>query len=322
MSRLRSSYSLRFASGRTKGASASSSSARSRSSLGRPPGFGSRCSARSISVSVFRYCGTDEFVETTMPSATRVAHAGNGRGEPSTPTTHMRQPPYGSSLSSWQRVGMKTPWRAAAWTRSSPSGALARRPSSVKLTIVLTVCSSYCGLTQRFEEIRPVAERISHREGRPLPKPADRGCRHRVEPLLRPLACHRRPAALELLDEMMHAAVSDPARRALLARLLGEEPHRLGEEPERRVRRREDLQRGGAGAGIPLAQALAGERHVEGIGREDPAGRAAEHDRADLPGRAARVVVDQLSRRYLEGRLVAAGGGDRAGDGPEPHLRP
>src|SRR4029079_11619389 len=93
--------------------------------------------ARSISVSVFLYAGTEEFVETTIPAVTRVAHAGRGRGEPSTPTTHMRQPPYGSSLSSWQRVGMKTPWRAAAWTRSSPSGALASRPSSLNRAIEL-----------------------------------------------------------------------------------------------------------------------------------------------------------------------------------------
>jgi hypothetical protein len=48
-------------------------------------------------------------VETTIPSVTRVAHAGSGRGAPSTPTTHIRQPPYGSSWSSWQRVGMKVP---------------------------------------------------------------------------------------------------------------------------------------------------------------------------------------------------------------------
>src|SRR5215211_1649595 len=134
MKRLRSSYSSRFASGSTNGASASISSARSTSSFGRPPGSGFRCSARSISVSVFRYWGTSEFVDTTRPSATRVAHAGSGRGEPSTPTTHMRQPPYGSSLSSWQRVGMKTPWRAAACTRSSPSGAATVCPSSVNST--------------------------------------------------------------------------------------------------------------------------------------------------------------------------------------------
>ena len=38
------------------------------------------------------------FVETTMPSVTRVAHAGIGRGAPSTSTTHMRQPPYGIEL--------------------------------------------------------------------------------------------------------------------------------------------------------------------------------------------------------------------------------
>ena len=32
-------------------------------------------------------------VETTIPSLTWVAHAGIGRGAPSTSTTHMRQPP-------------------------------------------------------------------------------------------------------------------------------------------------------------------------------------------------------------------------------------
>ncbi len=64
------------------------------------------------------------FVETTIPSATRVAQAGSGRGAPSTSTTHIRQPPYGSSFESWQSVGMNVPCRAAAWTSSSPSGAL------------------------------------------------------------------------------------------------------------------------------------------------------------------------------------------------------
>jgi hypothetical protein len=76
-----------------KGASAPSSSARSSSSFGLPPGLAFRCSASSISVSVFWNCGTDEFVETTMPSLTPVAQAGSGRGEPSTATTHIRQPP-------------------------------------------------------------------------------------------------------------------------------------------------------------------------------------------------------------------------------------
>ena len=78
-------------------------------------------------------------VETTMPSLTCVAHAGIGRGAPSTSTTHMRQPPYGSSLESWQSVGMNVPCRAAAWTSSSPSGALTDRPSSVNSTIAVTV---------------------------------------------------------------------------------------------------------------------------------------------------------------------------------------
>ena len=79
--------------------------------------------------------GTSEFVETTMPLGRPGSRRrARGRGEPSTPTTHMRQPPYGSSLSSWQSVGTKTPWRAAAWTSSSPSGAVTVLPSSVNST--------------------------------------------------------------------------------------------------------------------------------------------------------------------------------------------
>ena len=93
MSRLRSSYSSRFASGSISGASAPSSFARSSSSFGRPPGDAFRCSERSISVSVRWKSVIWPFVETTIPSLTRVAHAGIGRGAPSTSTTHMRQPP-------------------------------------------------------------------------------------------------------------------------------------------------------------------------------------------------------------------------------------
>ncbi len=92
-------------------------------------------------MSVRRRSGTSEFVETASPSVTRVAQAGSGRGEPSTPTTHMRHPPYGSSLSSWQSVGMKTPWRAAAWTSSSSSGAVTVLPSSVNSTTLVTRAS-------------------------------------------------------------------------------------------------------------------------------------------------------------------------------------
>jgi hypothetical protein len=100
---------LRFASGRTSGASAPRSFARSTSSFGLPPGEAFRCSERSISVSVFWKPVIGPFVDTTIPSATRVAQAGSGRGAPSTSTTHMRQPPYGSSFESWQSVGMNVP---------------------------------------------------------------------------------------------------------------------------------------------------------------------------------------------------------------------
>ena len=165
----------------------------STSSFGRPAGLAFRCSVSSISVSVRWNCGTDEFVETTIPSATRVAQAGSGRGEPSTPTTHIRQPPYGSSLSSWQSVGTKTSWRASAWTSSSPSGAETSRPSSVKdYGAGLTVASD--PLTERRDQLGPVLEDAPHRERRGLAETADRGLRHRLEPLVDLRAGHRRAA--------------------------------------------------------------------------------------------------------------------------------
>src|SRR5574340_426657 len=210
------------------------------------------------------------FVETTIPSVTPVAHAGRGLAAPSTSTTHIRQPPKGSSFESWQRVGMKVPCRAAAWTRSSPSGALTLWPSSVNSTIAVTLPRPLEGR----EELRPDAHRVSHRHRRRLPEPADGRLLHRLEPLVHLLPRHRGMPVLELPAEVVERAVPDPARRALLARLLGEEAHRLAQEAERRVRRREDLHRGRARAGAPLAQPLAREGSVERGRREDPARRA------------------------------------------------
>ena len=96
---------------------------------------------------------------------------------------------------------------------------------------------------ERGEKLRPVLHRVPDRERRGLAEAADRGLLHREQPLVHLLAGHGRAAVLELLAEMVQGAVSDPAGRALLARLLGEEAHRLGEEPERRVALREDLDR-------------------------------------------------------------------------------
>src|SRR5206468_10530254 len=52
---------------------------------------------------------------------------------------------------------------------------------------------------------------------------------------------HHGFTVLELLEQMVERAVADPARRALLARLLGEEAHRLREQPQDRIATREDL---------------------------------------------------------------------------------
>ena len=121
---------------------------------------------------------------------------------------------------------------------------------------------------------------------------------------------------------MRERPVSDSARGALLARLLGEEPHRHREQPQERVRRGEDLEAGRAGAGAPVAELLARERDVERRRRQDPARRAPRHHRADLLGRAARVVVDQLPRRHVERRLVATGRAHGSRHRPQPDGRP
>ena len=96
--------------------------------------------------------------------------------------------------------------------------------------------------------------------------------------------------------DVMQRAVADPARRALLARLLGEEAHRLGEQAQRRVRRGEHLHCGRARAGAVLAQAVARERRVERSRRQDPARGATRDDRADLVRRSRRRTPSTSSR--------------------------
>ena len=153
--------------------------------------------------------------------------------------------------------------------------------------------------------------------GAAWPRPQIEVTRHRLEPLVDLVPRHRRAPVLELLGDVVERPVADPARSALLARLLGEEAHRLREQAERGVGAREDLDGGGADAAAPLGERLARQRHVERGGREDPARGAAGHDRARLGGQAACVVVDQVSERDVERRLVAARLRDGAGDGPE-----
>ena len=150
---------------------------------------------------------------------------------------------------------------------------------------------------------------------------ADRGLGHRLEPLVHLLARHRRAAVLELLGHVVQRSVADPAGRALLARLLGEEAHRLSEQAEHRIARREDLHRRRARSGAPLAQRVTRQRNVQRGGRDDPARGPARHDRADLLGCAACVVVDQLPGRDVERRLEAARLPNGAGHRPQPRRR-
>ena len=111
--------------------------------------------------------------------------------------------------------------------------------------------------------------------GRRLAEPADRRLLHREKPLVHLLARHRRAVVLELLREVVERAVADPARRALLARLLGEEAHRLREQAKWRVRHGEDLHGGRARARSVLTQAIPRERRIERGRRKDPARGAA-----------------------------------------------
>ena len=139
----------------------------------------------------------------------------------------------------------------------------------------------------------PVAADRAYRDRRSLAEPADRRLLERLEPGLQLLARERGAAG----GEVVEPARADPARRALLARLLGEEPHRLGEQLERRVRGREDLHRRRADRGAPLRERLPRHGRVERGRRQDPARGAAGDDRADLLRRAAAVLVDQLAQR-------------------------
>ena len=172
-----------------------------------------------------------------MPSVTRVAQAGSGRGAPSTSTTHIRQPPYGSSLSSWQSVGMNDAVARRRVDEQLALGALTGRPSSVNSTTALILRAAL-----RAGRRAPASVRTRSASGTARP---GRGRRsrslHCVEPLLdlRPASP---PRPFELLAEVVQRAVADPAGRALLARLLGEEAHRLGEQAQRRVARREHLE--------------------------------------------------------------------------------
>jgi len=54
-------------------------------------------------------------VRMTMPSATSVAQASMVERAPSTSTRQSRQEPKGRNRSSWQRVGMETPFSRQAW---------------------------------------------------------------------------------------------------------------------------------------------------------------------------------------------------------------
>ena len=251
----------------------------------------------SISVSVRRNCGTLA-VRRDDHSLGDAGRAGGQRaGRSLDPTTHMRQPPYGSSLSSWQRVGMKTPCRAAAWTSSSPSGALAGLPSSVKgteaRTGALIVQPPQARPGQRTDPARS-GMRFSRGRARPVRAhrstsgPSRRATLRagRRDMTARPCSSSSRTwwrPRLPIRHGVHFWQDSSAKKRIVSAR-----------RRRRRVRGREDLDARRADRAPHSRKRVACERHVERGRREDPERRAAGHDRADAPGRAAGVIVDQL----------------------------
>src|SRR6266852_410344 len=74
-----------------------------------------------------------DWVVTTMPSATLVAHAGISFAWPSTETRQMRQLPTIGRVGYQQRVGISMPAFRAASRIVWPSDALRERPSTLRL---------------------------------------------------------------------------------------------------------------------------------------------------------------------------------------------
>ncbi len=133
-----------------------------------------------------------------------------------------------------------------------------------------------------------------HRIGRRLAQAADRRVHHRLRQLLQergvpPLRLHQ----LERLDG------ADPARRALAARLFGEELHHVARRAGRGVVVRQHDDRRRSDEAAVFVQGVEVERHVGLRRRQDPSGRAAGKIAVELVPveHAAAVFVDELTQR-------------------------
>ena len=133
--------------------------------------------SRNSSTPSWAFFTPGEVVCTTIPSATGVVHAGGRPRTPSISTRHMRHIPTGFMRGCQQKRGMYTPWRSAAAITSSPGRASKVRPSTVTVTVSVTVVCSLIGSTSSFlgrcPELRHgscaprCAAVLAHRKGQP-----------------------------------------------------------------------------------------------------------------------------------------------------------
>ena len=214
-----------------------------------------------------------------------------------------RQPPYGSSLSSWQSVGDEDAVPRERVDEELALSASGLRPSSVKRP-------SPPSTEQPPRAARParaMAERRSApgtatpgRARRSTSAPSPRATR-RPSPVIAASPCWSSSArwwsARLPIRHGVHFWHDSSAKNRIVSasrRSTGYEAGKTWTAAE-------------PGPAPHSRERLAGQRHVERGRRQDPARRAAGDDRADLArSKPPRVVVDQLPRRDVERRLVAA----------------
>src|SRR6476659_6275815 len=114
---------------------------------------------------------------------------------------------------------MSMPWRFAVWISVSPANASTPRPFSV-----IAIVWSWGRALMLFSDlVREVLDDAAQGIRRGLTEPADRRVGHRDRQFFEQVAIPVVP-----LDHAGRLLGADPARRALAARLVGEELHHAG----------------------------------------------------------------------------------------------
>src|SRR4029453_13739478 len=146
-----------------------------------------------------------------------------------------RQWPSGRMPGLWQSRGMATPRRSATSISVSPANASTCSPFSLKAMIscARTASGAFIGLLIYL--VRKVFDHAGDRVGRSLAEPADRGIDHRPRQL-----GETRLVPARRLHQRHRFLGADAARRALPARLVGEEFHHVLRSVARAVVLRQD----------------------------------------------------------------------------------